>query len=203
MTKFTPLPRSLYEPSADAVAPRLLGHLLVRKTLTGLCAGVIVETEAYLRNDAAAHSFRGETPRNRIMFGPPGFAYVYFIYGNHWCVNTVCRRAGIAEAVLIRAVEPALGLEFMQARRPVANPVQLTNGPGKLCAAMDIDHSQNGADLCDNKSPLFIAKNPARASFLRRQGPIVTTTRIGITKAAALPLRFYLEKNPYVSRRSH
>ena len=137
------------------------------------------------------------------MFGPPGVAYIYFIYGNHWCVNTVCRRAGIAEAVLIRAVEPAAGLDFMQARRPVKNPLLLTNGPGKLCAAMDIDHSQNGADLCDGKSPLFIAKNPARASFLRRQGPIVTTTRIGITKAAALPLRFYLEKNPYVSRRSH
>jgi DNA-3-methyladenine glycosylase len=195
---FLPLPRTFYEPSAEIVAPRLLGQLLVRKTTTGLCAAVIVETEAYLRNDPAAHSFRGETPRNRIMFGPPGFVYVYFIYGNHWCVNTVCRRP---EAVLIRAVEPALGLDFMQARRCVANPIQLTNGPGKLCAAMDIDRAQNGADLCDDKSPLFIAKNPARQPFLRKNGPIVTTTRIGITKAAALPLRFYLEKNPYVSRR--
>jgi DNA-3-methyladenine glycosylase len=201
MANLVALPRSFYEPSADVVAPRLLGQLLVRKTLTGLCAGIIVETEAYLRNDAAAHSFRGETSRNRVMFGPPGHVYVYFIYGNHWCVNSVCRRPGIGEAVLIRAVEPALGLDFMQARRPVANLLLLTNGPGKLCAAMDISRAQNGADLCDDKSPLFIVKNPARPGFLRKHGPIVTTTRIGITKAAALPLRFYLEKNPYVSRR--
>jgi DNA-3-methyladenine glycosylase len=89
----------------------------------------------------------------------------------------------------------------MQARRSVTNTVQLTNGPGKLCAAMDITRAQNGADLCDNKSPLFIAENPSRQSFLRKHGPIVTTTRVGITKAAALPLRFFLQKNPYVSQR--
>ena len=91
MNSLKALSRNFFEPSADVVASRLLGHLLVRKTPRGWCGGVIVETEAYLRNDAAAHSFRGETPRNRIMFGPPGYAYVYFIYGNHWCVNAVCR----------------------------------------------------------------------------------------------------------------
>lgn len=201
MSIYLALPRSFYEPSADIVAAKLLGQLLVRKTPRGFCGGVIVETEAYVHGDAAAHSFRGETPRNRVMFGPPGHAYVYFIYGNHWCVNAGCRPKGIAEAVLIRAVDPAIGLRIMQGRRPVLNPVQLTNGPGKLCAAMDIDRSLNGADLCDLKSPLFIARNSARQNFLRKFGPVTTTTRIGITKAAALPLRFYLDKNPFVSRR--
>lgn len=201
MNRLNALPRIFYEPSAELVASRLLGQLLVRKTLRGWCGGVIVETEAYLHNDAAAHSFRGETPRNRVMFGPPGHAYVYFIYGNHWCVNAVCRQRGIPEAVLIRAIEPTLGLDFMQGRRLVLNPHELTNGPGKVCAAMSIDRSFDGADLCDNKSPLLIAKNPARRTFLRRHGPVITTTRIGIKQAAALPLRFYLEQNLFVSRR--
>jgi DNA-3-methyladenine glycosylase len=201
MTNFNALPRTFYEPSAEAVAPGLLGHWLVRKTPRGWCGGAIVETEAYLRNDAAAHSFRGETPRNRIMFGAPGHVYVYFIYGNHWCVNAVCRPKGIAEAVLIRAVEPVFGVKFMEGRRPVTSPHELTNGPGKLCAAMDIDRALNGADLCDEKSELFIARNPKQRTFLRASGPVIATTRIGITQAAALPLRFYLEANPYVSRR--
>ena len=201
MPKIAPLARSFYEPSADVVAVQLLGQLLVRKTSSGWCGGVIVETEAYLRGDAAAHTFGGETPRNRVMFGPPGHAYVYFIYGNHWCVNAVCQPPGIGEAVLIRAVEPTLGFKFMEKRRPVLNPHELTNGPGKLCAAMDIDRSLNGADLCDAKSPLFIARNPTRRTVLQRRGPVITTTRIGIKKAAALPLRFYLEASPFVSRR--
>jgi DNA-3-methyladenine glycosylase len=201
MTRFDVLPRSYYEPSADIVAARLLGQLLVRKTPRGWCGGVIVETEAYLHDDAAAHSFRGETPRNRIMFGPPGYAYVYFIYGNHWCVNAVCCPKGVAEAVLIRALEPTLALDFMRTRRPVTNPQELTNGPGKLCAAMEINRSLDGVDLCDANSPLLVARNPAQKAFLRRNGPVITTTRIGIQKAAALPLRFYLEANPFVSRR--
>jgi len=194
------LPRDFFEPAADSVAPALLGHLLVRRTPSGSCGGVIVETEAYLRNDAAAHSFRGETPRNRIMFGPPGHAYVYFIYGNHWCVNAVCQPKGIAEAVLIRAIEPELGLKFMRARRPAADGRQLTNGPGKLCEAMEIDRRFEGADLCDAGSPLFIARNPHHDDVLKRLGPVVTTLRIGITKAAALPLRFYLQNSRFVSR---
>lgn len=201
MNTLNALPRSFYEPSANAVAQGLLGQLLVRKIASGWCGGVIVETEAYLRNNAAAHSFRGETPRNRVMFGSPGHAYAYFIYGNHWCINAVCRPKGIAEAVLIRALEPTLGLDFMRTQRPVMNPRELTNGPGKLCAAMDIDRSLNGADLCDAKSPLFIARNPTRRTFLKQSGPVVTTTRIGIQKAAALPLRYYLDSNPFVSRR--
>ena len=197
----SPLPASFYEPAADVVAPKLLGQLLIRNSPAGPCGGAIVEVEAYLKGDAASHSFNGETARNRVMWGPPGRGYVYFIYGNHWCFNVVCRPPGTAEAVLIRAVEPTLGLDWMRKRRPVTRPVELTNGPGKLCMAMDIGRDCNGVDLCDAKSPVFIARNPALKAFLKRRGPIVTTTRIGIVKAAALPLRFYLGGSDFASRK--
>jgi DNA-3-methyladenine glycosylase len=200
-TKFSPLPRSFYGPSAEAVAPRLLGQLLLRNTRDGLCGGVIVETEAYLADDPACHAFNGPTARNRVMWGPPGHAYVYFIYGNHWCFNVVCLPPGKAEAVLVRAIEPTVGLEIMQARRPVNHPRLLTNGPGKLSEAMGIDRSLDGDDLCDAKSPVYIARNPDLKSCLRQLGPMVITTRIGIVKAAALPLRFYLNGSDFVSRR--
>lgn len=201
MNEFVPLPRSFYEPSAEIVAPKLLGHFLIRNTPVGPCGGPIVEVEAYLKGDPAAHSFAGETNRNRVMWGPPGHCYVYFIYGNHFCVNAVCRPAGMAEAVLIRAVEAEWGGEFMRVRRPGVEFHHLTSGPGKLCAAMDIDRSLDGADLCAASSPLMIAENPSIKSFLRERKPVVTTTRIGITRAAALPLRFYLERSRFVSRR--
>jgi DNA-3-methyladenine glycosylase len=199
--RFSPLPRSFYEPAADAVAPKLLGQLLVRNTPAGPCGGPIVEVEAYLKDDAASHSFNGETARNRVMWGPPGHSYVYFIYGNHWCFNVVCRPPGTAEAVLIRAMEPTIGLELMQRRRQVLVPRELSNGPGKLCAAMGIDRAFDGVDLCDARSSLFIARNPALKTFLRQRGPLVTTTRVGIVKAASLPLRFYLGGSEFVSRR--
>ncbi len=201
MTRFTPLPRSFYAPPADVVAAALLGHWLVRNTPDGPCGGPIVETEAYLTGDAACHAFIGKTKRNDVMWGPPGYGYVYFIYGNHWCFNVVCQPPGTAEALLIRGLEPALGLDLMRARRVVTKPHQLTNGPGKLCAAMDIDRRMNGVDLCDAGSSLFIARNPSLKSFLRQRGPAVTSTRIGITQAATLPLRFYLDGSPFVSRR--
>ena len=197
-----PLPRSFYQPSAKLVAPRLLGHWLVRQTPYGPSGGPIVETEAYLVGDAACHAFKGETRRNAVMYGPPGHAYVYLIYGFHFCFNTVCLPKGTAEAVLVRAIEPAFGEEFMRARRSVAERHQLTNGPGKLCAALDIDRKLDGADLCDAGSPLFVACNPGRKRFLAVNGPVVTTTRIGITQAADLALRFYVDKNPFVSRRA-
>ena len=135
------------------------------------------------------------------MWGPPGHSYVYFIYGNHWCFNVVCRPVGTAEAVLVRALEPAVGLAQMQKRREVGMVRELTNGPGKLCEAMGIDRSFEGVDLCDESSPLYVARNPALRSFLRQRGPMVTTTRVGIVKAAALPLRFYLGGSLFVSRR--
>jgi DNA-3-methyladenine glycosylase len=199
-SKFTVLPRSFYVPSAKSVAPRLLGHLLLRNSPEGLCGGVIVETEAYLADDPACHAFNGPTARNRVMWGPPGHAYVYFIYGNHWCFNVVCLPPGAAEAVLIRAIEPVIGLGIMESRRPVKQPRLLTNGPGKLCAALGIDRSFDGDDLCDPHSPVYIAQNPDLKSFLRQRGPMVKTTRIGIVKAAELPLRFYLGGSEFVSR---
>jgi DNA-3-methyladenine glycosylase len=160
-----------------------------------------VETEAYLVNDPACHGYKRETPRNRAMYGPPGHAYVYFIYGNHWCFNAVCRPKGVAEAVLVRAIEPTLGVEWMQRQRAVRKPADLTNGPAKFCAALDIDRALDHADLCSLDSPVFIAENAARTKLLRKLGPVVTTTRIGITQAADWSLRFYLEGSTFVSRR--
>jgi DNA-3-methyladenine glycosylase len=201
MRSFKALPRRFYEPSAEVVAPALLGHWLIRKTGWGPCGGPIVETEAYLAGDPACHGAPGPTARNRVMFGAPGHSYVYLIYGNHFCMNAVCRPRGVAEAVLIRAVEVVLGEETMRKRRPVAATRDLTNGPGKLCQAMGIDRRLDGVDLCDAASELFIARNPAVQKFRRQRGPVVTTARIGLTKAADLPLRFYLEGGAFVSRR--
>ena len=199
--KLVSLPNSFYAPSAESVAPSLLGHWLIRLTPEGPSGGLVVEAEAYLAEDPACHAFRGETPRNRSMFGPPGRAYVYFIYGNHWCFNAVCRPAGVGEAVLVRAIEPCFGLPWMAARRPVVTPRDLTNGPAKLCAALDIDRRLDGANLCDDASPVFIARNPGREEWLRTAGPIVVAARVGISRAADAPLRFYVEGSGFVSRR--
>jgi DNA-3-methyladenine glycosylase len=198
---FVPLPRSFYEPSAEAVAPQLLGQWLIRRTASGFCGGPIVETEAYMAEDPASHAFGGETARNRAMYGPPGRAYVYLIYGFHFCVNAVCRQAGCAEAVLIRAIEAEFGEGQMRENRPVAKSVSLTNGPGKLCAALAIDRKLDGADLCDGKAELFVAANPNLRLFRKERGPIITTTRIGIRRAADLRLRFYLNGSAFISRR--
>jgi DNA-3-methyladenine glycosylase len=200
VTNFNPLPQTFYRPSAETVAPRLLGHWLVRRTKNGFCGGPIVETEAYLVDDPASHGFVGQTSRNRVLYGPPGYAYVYFIYGTYFCVNAVCREAGHAEAVLIRAIEAEFGVEQMMARRPVGKSILLTNGPGKLCVALDIDRKLDGENLCIAKSDLFIAANPEVDAFRRKRGPVVTTTRIGITKAAHLPLRFYLAGSAFISK---
>ena len=199
MRIFRPLPRHFYEPSAKVVAPALLGHWLIRNTANGPCGGPIVETEAYLVGDPACHGAPGPTARNRVLFGVPGHGYVYLIYGFYFCMNVVCQPPGVAEAVLIRAVEAALGEEFMRERRPVTAPRDLTNGPGKLCLAMDIDRSLDGVDLCDAESPLFIARNPTAERFRREGGPVVTGRRIGLTKAADLALRFYLQRSHFVS----
>jgi len=201
-TSIAPLPRSFYEPSAKIVAPKLLGHWLIRNTPTGPAGGVIVETEAYLSNDPACHGAPGLTPRNKVMFGGPGHGYVYLIYGYHFCVNAVCRPAGVAEAVLIRAIEPSFGADFMRHERPISRDKDLTNGPAKLCEALGIDRGLDGVDICDSTATLFIAGNPDAQKVRRSHGPIVTTTRVGITKAAALPLRFYLDASAFVSRRT-
>lgn len=197
----TPLPASFYEPSAKKVAQKLLGHWLIRQTPEGPCGGEIVETEAYLVDDPACHAYRGLTQRNRVMFGPPGHAYVYFIYGNHCCVNAVCQPEGVAEAVLIRAIEARFGLEIMFCNRPVKAPPLLTSGPGKLCAALGIDRSLDGTELFRSDAPLIIAQNPQASGFCKEHGPVMITTRIGITQASHLPLRFYVQGSPFVSRR--
>ena len=202
MKKISPLPRSFYQPSAKVVAPRLLGHWLIRNTHAGPAGGPIVEVEAYLQDDPACHGAPGPTLRNRVLFGPPGHGYVYLIYGLHYCVNAVCHAEGVAEAVLIRAVEPMFGAEWMRVQRPAGKASSLTNGPAKLCEALNITRSLDGVDLCAASSPLFIAKNPGAEKFRRAHGPVVTTPRIGITKAAALPLRFYLAGSRFVSRRN-
>jgi DNA-3-methyladenine glycosylase len=196
----TPLPRSFYEPSAAEVAPLLLGHWLIRNLPSGPCGGPIVETEAYLVDDPASHGYGGERARNRTIYGPPGRCYVYLIYGFHFCVNAVCRPVGCAEAVLIRAIEAKVGLEAMHQNRQAATDFALTNGPGKLCEALAIDRKFDSVDLCDASSPLFIAKGPNLARFRRQRSPAVISTRIGITKAAGLPLRFYLGGSPFISR---
>ena len=180
--------------STIKVALNLLGNYLVHHTSQGTCVGRIVETEAYLADDPACHASRGMTKRNRVMFGPPGHAYVYFVYGMYHCFNVVTAPEGVGEAVLIRALEPVKGIDLMFARRPKAGKAEnLCNGPAKLVLAMGISREQNGISLCEK--PLLLEKN----SFGKKK--IVTTTRIGITEGAHLPYRFYLKNNPFVSRR--
>lgn len=191
---------AFYERDTVTVAKDLLGCLLVHQE-EATTAGWIVEVEAYLRDDPAAHSYRGETKRNSVMFGPPGHAYVYLIYGLHTCVNIVTGQEGAGEAILVRALEPAIGIDLMQARRGMSDLASLASGPGKLTQALGITMDLNGTSLYDG--PLQV-RSPD--SLLGRRpegfpGEIVQTTRIGITKAADLPLRFYLKGSRYVSRR--
>lgn len=176
------------------VARKLLGKILVHENDEGCVAGRIVETEAYLfRGDPACHAARGKTQRNEAMFGPPGTAYVYLIYGVHHCFNVVTSEPGIGEAVLVRALEPLLGIDLMKKRRGTSQAEILTNGPGRLCQAMAIDTGHNGTSLLHGD--LYLAEDEMEPL------EIVTTTRVGITKGADLPLRFYCKGNPFVSRR--
>jgi DNA-3-methyladenine glycosylase len=199
---FTPLPSSFYKRSAQFVAPQLLGHFLLRRQPDGTWAGgPIVETEAYLANDPACHGYRRETPRNRSMYGPPGRAYVYFIYGNYYCCNAVCAPHGVAEAVLIRALEPMFGEDWMRGNRPARISRELTSGPAKLCLALQIERGLDGVDLSAPSSDLIIARNPHARKFIRARDPLITTTRIGLSVAADLPLRFYLQGSDLVSKR--
>ncbi len=195
------LPRSFYAPSAEIVAPALLGHTLLRRTPFGICGGEIAETEAYLVNDPACHAYVRETARNRTMWGKAGGAYVFQIYGAYFCLNPVCRESGVAEAVLIRAINPSCAPEIMQRYRAVPKLRDLCSGPGKMCQALDIDRSLDGSDLCDASGPLWIAENPQREAWIKENGPTIICPRIGLTRAADWPLRFYLDKDKNVSRR--
>ena len=196
----TPLSREFYDRDPRRVSRELLGKVLVRKEGKQVRTGRIVEVEAYLgENDPAAHSFAGRTPRNAIVFGPPGHAYVYFIYGNHYCLNVSCLPDGVAGGILFRAVEPLAGIEEMARLRGLSinsprDLRKLTSGPGRLAEAFGITRERdNGKDLTSLSSDLFIADDGYR---VRR---ILTTPRIGITKAAERPLRYVLAGNEFVS----
>ena len=192
------LPRDFYLQDTRVAAQKLLGQIVQRRLPSGeTLSGIIVETEAYLTDDPACHAYRGQTPRNSAMFGPPGHAYVYFTYGLHMMLNLVCAPEGVAEAVLIRALEPVEGEDTMRENRGgIAETRQLTNGPGKLAQALALTRlSQNGLDLTDPQSELQILAN-ASPPF-----EMVTTTRIGITQGVDLPWRYYIQGNRYVSRR--
>lgn len=178
---------------AEVVAPRLLGCRLTRRLAGREVSGLIVETEAYSQDDVASHSYRGETPRTKVMFGPPGFLYVYFTYGMHYCCNVVTGYAGHGSAVLIRALEPLTGAAIMSRNRHGRTGIDLTNGPAKLCQALKIDKSQNGHDL--RADPLHLLIQPPIA-----QDQIIQTTRIGISQGQEVPWRFYIKDNPYVSK---
>jgi DNA-3-methyladenine glycosylase len=188
--------RDFYLGSPDRVARKLLGKLLVR----GGMVGRIVELEAYFGEaDAAAHAFAGKTARNAVIFGPPGHAYVYFVYGMHYCLNVSCEPEGRAGCVLFRALEPVCGLGAMARARGVAASQAsiLTSGPGRLCQAFGITRPRdNGADLTSTDSDLQIQDDGFVA------GEILVTPRIGISKDAARPARFLLAGNPFVSRRN-
>jgi DNA-3-methyladenine glycosylase len=190
------LPRVFYARSAIEVAPALLGKVLVREHGGVRLAGRIVEVEAYLgEEDAASHAFRGPTPRNRSMFGPPGHAYVYLIYGVHHCLNIVTGPEGEGQAVLIRALEPLEGLEIMRQRRGRVPDRHLTNGPGKLCQALAIDRRLDGHDLCLGEL-LWVEDGPPPAE------PICRGPRVGVRgdeRALTRPWRFFLQGNRYVS----
>jgi len=192
------VPRALFLDPPDVVARKLLGKLLVRAG--ELLVGRIVEVEAYFgESDPAAHSFAGKTARNAVLFGPPGHAYVYFVYGMHFCLNVSCEPEGLAGCVLFRALEPLCGLEAMAAGRGLAAPVRassLTSGPGRLCQAFGITREgDNGADFTAPESDLQIQDDGFVA------GEVLVTPRIGITKDAQRAARFLLAGNPFVSGR--
>jgi DNA-3-methyladenine glycosylase len=181
------LGRDFYAGSVHDVAPRLVGALL----LVDGVGGTVVEVEAYHPEDPASHAFRGRTPRNASMFGPPGHAYVYRSYGIHWCLNLVCEEEGTAAAVLIRALEPTNGLERMRERRRTDNERLLCAGPGRLCEALAVTGAHDGAAL--DEPPFELRARTRRVE-------VVATPRIGITRAADLPWRYVLAGSRFVSR---
>ena len=173
----------------------MLGAVLECRTEDGVASGIIVETEAYVgEHDPACHAAAGRTRRTAPLYGRPGLSYVYFIYGVHWCFNAVTREEGLPSAVLVRAIQPLDGIELMRERRgPKVHGVNLTNGPGKLCSALGIDGTMNALSL--QRGPLVIREGSRVARDQIVEGP-----RIGITKAADWPLRYFIRDNTWVSK---
>ncbi len=196
--KSASLPEEFYRHDPAQVARKLLGKLIIRKLGGQRLIGRIVETEAYMgKNDPASHSYPGLTARNAVMFGPPGRAYVYFIYGMHYCLNASCEPDGQAGGVLFRALEPMTGMAEMTKLRklpPDAAPRLLTSGPGRLCQALGITRENiNGVDLTSAKSVLYLADD----GYVPEA--VAVTPRIGISKASEMPLRFVISENKFVS----
>jgi DNA-3-methyladenine glycosylase len=193
------LPRAFYDRDPRLIGPEVLGKLLVRRQGRTLLTGRIVEVEAYLgADDPAAHAAMGKTPRNAVLFGPPGHAYVYFIYGNHYCLNVSCLPDGTPGGILFRALEPVAGAETMREMRGLAEESdlrKLTSGPGRLAEAFGITRERdNGKDLTDRRSDLYIADDGSPTPR------VLITKRIGIRKAADLPLRYIVAGNKFLSR---
>jgi DNA-3-methyladenine glycosylase len=212
------IPRDFFARPSVQVAPDLLGVVIEHQTADGLVAVKLTEVEAYAgASDPASHAYRGRTARNAVMFGPPGHAYVYFTYGMHFCVNLVCLGGGSASAVLLRAGAVIEGEELARARRTRATPVvpyrDLARGPARLCQALDIDRSQDGADVCVPGSPLRVrwpeASTTVRSAqnlLSREDGPrrtpsvkISSGPRVGVSAAADVPWRFWSDGDPTVS----
>src|SRR3989441_3786105 len=191
--RLSPLPRSFFSRDTLEVARALLGHLLVHETPAGILVGKIVEVEAYRGpRDPASHAYH-RTPRSQIMWGRPGTAYVYFTYGNHYCINVVTEPEGVAGAGLLRAFEPLEGIEAMRRARGIHDDLLLTSGPGRLTQAMAIGRNHNGVDL--TRPPLYLARGPTNPAA------VAASPRIGIRAAVGRMWRFYVPGNLYVSRR--
>jgi DNA-3-methyladenine glycosylase len=200
------IPRDFFARYSVQMAPDLLGCVIEHQTADGLVAVELTEVEAYAgANDPASHAYHGKTARNAVMFGPPGHAYVYFTYGMHFCVNLVCLGNGSASAVLLRAGRVIEGEELARARRTVgrektAVPFRdLARGPARLCQALDIDRSQDGADVCVPDSPLRMRWPDAGTIVRPAEKNIAAGPRVGVSSAAELPWRFWIEGEPTVS----
>lgn len=192
MEDHPPLARAELPCDTAALARYLIGKLLVRALPEGLAGGRIVETEAYVVGDAAGHAFRGMTPRTRSLFLERGHAYVYLAYGTAWMLNVSSEAPGVGAGVLIRALEPLEGVAIMQMNRGIEALRDLARGPGRLAAALRIDRALDGLDLCQ-QGPLWLARGEGEP------GEIAQSVRIGITREADRPLRYYLRGSPYVS----
>ena len=196
MDKYKPVGRKFYLRDTVTVSKDLLGKLIVRKTKYETLIAKITESEAYRgSDDPASHSHRKITNRNKVMFDTGGRVYVYFIYGNYNCFNIVTEKKGTGSAVLIRAAEPVEGIELMKSfRGKIKNIYELTNGPGKLCKALNIDKTFYGKDVTE-EGEIFISYPQRKEKF-----EIVSTKRIGISKGADLPFRFFIKDNPFVTK---
>jgi DNA-3-methyladenine glycosylase len=191
----TALLRDFFDRPAEEVAPALLGHVFAHRTAEGEVGVRLTEVEAYAGMvDPASHAYRGRTPRNAVMFGPPGYAYVYFTYGMHFCVNLVCCEEGNPSAVLLRAGAVVRGVELARARRPRSSVRDLARGPARLCRALEIDRRLGGADVCAPESPLRILAGDPVEPALIRSGP-----RTGVNGGKDTPWRFWIDDEPSVS----